>query len=46
MYDCGDAMINESTAGRPTGMQYERCDVVTAINYVESGALSFADNNE
>lgn len=46
VYDCGDAMINESTAGLPTGMQYERCDVVTAINYVESGALSFADNNE
>ena len=46
VYDCGDAMINESTAGRPADMQYERCDVVTAINYVESGALSFADNNE
>ena len=46
VYDCGDALINESTAGLPTGMQYERCDVVTAINYVESGALSFADNNE
>ena len=46
VYDCGDAMINESTAGLPADMQYERCDVVTAINYVESGALSFADNNE
>jgi len=46
VYDCGDAMINESTAGRPADMQYERCDVVTAINYVESAALSFADNNE
>ena len=46
VYDCGDALINESTAGRPADMQYERCDVVTAINYVESGAPSFADNNE
>lgn len=46
VYDCGDALINESTAGLPADMQYERCDVVTAINYVESGALSFADNNE
>ena len=46
VYDCGDAMINESTAGLPADMQYERCDVVTAINYVESGAPSFADNNE
>lgn len=34
VYDSGEVIIHESTSGRPTGMNYRRCDIVAAINYV------------